>query len=53
MKTFDWSRNEKDKLDSVAWLAADITLIGKIKESMSIWLYFYLRKNGEVYDLYS
>ena len=26
----------KDKLDSVAWLPADITLIGKIKECMSI-----------------
>ena len=26
----------KDELDSVAWLPADITLIGKIKECMSI-----------------
>ena len=26
----------KDELDSVAWLPADITLIGKIKESMSL-----------------
>ena len=30
----------KDELDSVAWLTADITLIGKIKECMSIRLYF-------------
>ena len=30
----------KDELDSVAWLPADIKLIGKIKECMSIWLYF-------------
>lgn len=26
----------KDELDSVAWLPADITLIGKIKECMSV-----------------
>ena len=26
----------KDELDSVAWLTADITLIGKIKECMSV-----------------
>lgn len=26
----------KDELDSVAWLPADIKLIGKIKECMSI-----------------